>query len=192
MRERTYQRAVVKVVDVNVARTNKRHRAVQCVSSKRPAHFSGGKLPPSIILISLAALLSTTVQPAGNGHVSLEISKLTDDTQCPVPCGGMPCNASNWSLGSEAEPSSNIGEIEVSQEDSMRAESLLLNPNVVALLVRTAFILLELGSRPLKNAKKILSCGLICYWLLEYRYKLGSDGADGRGPPQRGSLLANR
>ena len=62
----------------------------------------------------------------------------------------------------------------------------------LALLVRTAFILLELGSRPLKNAKKILSCGLICYWLLEYRYKLGSDGADGRGPPQRGSLLANR
>jgi len=61
-----------------------------------------------------------------------------------------------------------------------RAESLLLNPDFVALLVRTAFILLEFGSRPLKNAKKMLSCGLICFWLFQYRF--GSDG----------SIIANR
>ena len=32
-------------------------------------------------------------------------------------------------------------------------QSLLLNPDFVALLVRTAFILLEFGSRPLKNKR---------------------------------------
>eukprot|EP00960_Hanusia_phi_P076497 768568-Hanusia_phi.AAC.9 len=39
--------------------------------------------------------------------------------------------------------------------------SLLSNADVVALIVRTTFILLEFGSRPLKNAKKILSCGYL-------------------------------
>ena len=60
------------------------------------------------------------------------------------------------------------------------SDSLLLNANLVALLVRTAFILLEFGSRPLRNAKKMLSCSLLCYWLYHYRF-----GADA-------SILANR
>ena len=45
--------------------------------------------------------------------------------------------------------------------------SLLSNADAVALIVRTTFILLEFGSRPLKNAKKILSCG---YTLKKSKY----------------------
>ncbi|KAJ1469833.1 hypothetical protein T484DRAFT_1981375 [Baffinella frigidus] len=47
---------------------------------------------------------------------------------------------------------------------------LLSDAYMVALLVRSGFILMELGSRPLRNAKKILSCGLICLWLYSYSF----------------------
>jgi len=66
------------------------------------------------------------------------------------------------------------GEQHARQENfASTAQSLLLNPNFVALLVRSVLILLEFGSRPLKNAKKMLSCALICYWL--YHYRFGSE-----------------
>lgn len=185
LRERN-QRALVNVAAINAtaaARTSRRHKVLQYAGAKRAAHFSGGnKLPQSIIPIALAALLSTiTVQPAGNGHLSLEFNEAADDMQCPSPCGNITCNASIWTGALAPEPWSNAGEICEDEDQIQRStESLLLNPNVVALLVRTAFILLEFGSRPLKNAKKMLSCGLICYWLFQYRF--GSDG----------SILANR
>lgn len=38
------------------------------------------------------------------------------------------------------------------------------------MIVRILFIFMEFGSRPLKNAKKILSCGFICLWLYHYRF----------------------
>jgi hypothetical protein len=55
-------------------------------------------------------------------------------------------------------------------------------PEFLTLVVRTAFIFLEFGSRPLKNAKKILSCGLICLWLYHYRFGTSSFSSSSRIP----------
>ena len=152
------------------------------------------RLPPSIIPIAFAALLSTwAVQPAGNGRqLSAHNVVIQTGTQCPVPrMEGL--NGTSWSNRfphaeqipwSESNPlkgaDNNEHYMQSRASGHHSEDSLLLNPDFVALLVRTAFILLEFGSRPLKNAKKMLSCGLICYWL--YHYRFGSEA----------SILANR
>mmetsp|Transcript_42920 Transcript_42920/g.104976 ORF Transcript_42920/g.104976 Transcript_42920/m.104976 type:complete len:386 (+) Transcript_42920:134-1291(+) len=46
----------------------------------------------------------------------------------------------------------------------------LWRADVIALMVRGGLIFLEFGSRPLKNAKRIFSCGLICFALYRYQF----------------------
>jgi hypothetical protein len=161
---------------------------------KWPKPFHAGKLPPSIIPITLAALLSTiTVQPAGNGRLK---GQMADYLQCPAMhrdtsnSTSMPAKdhwagarLDQWAGGVDKFVDDDPELLWLEQGGEQPAgQSLLLNPDFVALLVRTAFILLEFGSRPLKNAKKMMSCGLICFWL--YRYRSGSNAS--------GSIFANR
>ena len=168
-----------------VARPVLRVRTLNARLKRRP--FSSVKLHPcslSIIPIALAALLSTiAVQPAGNGRLLAQLEVIPP--QCPATCRGGACN---MSLGArQRRTAEGLGYdpwdedvFDDEQPPQHAADSLLLNPNFVALIVRSTLILLEFGSRPLKNAKKMLSCGLICYWL--YHYRFGSDA----------SIIANR
>ncbi len=182
LRDRTHPRTLT--VLAGAAR-----RHVPSSKARRSAPFSGGKLPSSIVPIALAAALLSTiaVQPAGNGR--LETSREVEELRCKAPCRSMGNASASAHAGvcggedrhlAEALPWDGPQDDALEEHGVHRAESLLLNPDFVALLVRTAFILLEFGSRPLKNAKKMLSCGLICYWLFQYRF--GSDG----------SIIANR
>jgi hypothetical protein len=148
-------------------------------------------------------LSAWAVQPAGNGSVLDAVGQ--QHQQCPAACpnGANPfrCNATvsgslpgrlakgtagEWTESWETWEQEHGTERFAVQHGSpthkslmenggAAHENLLLNPDFVALLVRSAFILLEFGSRPLKNAKKMLSCGLICYWLYQYRYSGSGD-----------------
>ena len=200
-RERTQAAGVSVAV---ATRPGLRRRGTPC--RKRRVFFliSGGKLPPSILPIAFAALLSAwAVQPAGNGSVLDAVGQ--QHQQCPAACPHGACNATlsgsqpgrlakgaagEWAESWETWEREHGAESFVVQHGSpahqslldnggAAHESLLLNPHFVALLVRSAFILLEFGSRPLKNAKKMLSCSLICYWLYQYRYSGSGDSVLG-------------
>ena len=171
--------------------------------------FRAGQLPPSMIPIALAALFSTfAVQPAGNGWLFDPTTDTAAHApsftmQCPLQQVNNSSAWQNFKTGEQyARHDRHTQESDWRDLDDMEEEdlldagswqwhtthakreaapqSLLLNPDFVALLVRTVLILLEFGSRPLKNAKKMLSCGLLCYWL--YHYRFGSEA----------SILANR
>jgi len=151
---------------------------------------------PTILPITLAALLTAiTVQPAGDhlpahqkqdfcasdsgemySHTMITIMNCSEENEyCSTHCGfldlGARCCANlKYFSGKRNEVGNVRSHLFKDVSFAKQETSLLSNADVVALIVRTTFILLEFGSRPLKNAKKILSCGLICIWLYRYRF----------------------
>mmetsp|Transcript_36606 Transcript_36606/g.114275 ORF Transcript_36606/g.114275 Transcript_36606/m.114275 type:complete len:299 (-) Transcript_36606:527-1423(-) len=169
--------------------------------SESPRVWRRTKYSPTILPIILAALLTAiTVQPAGD-QLSAQRSQSSHALLRNAMChpmerhlnssGGDTCGTTSESccfsdLDRQGEYDADMRFCwnRVKQERypmscllkdfsiAKHERSLLSNADTVALIVRTTFILLEFGSRPLKNAKKILSCGLICIWL--YRYRFGA------------------
>jgi len=138
--------------------------------------------PPAIPIILAALLSAAAVQPAGDinweqcscafDQSTAALDYFPTDpfsshsnlySNSTAVCG-VPCSECNNGMSGF----SSCGREDVAEElPALRA-------HILTLIVRTALILLEFGSRPLKNAKKIMSCAIICLWLYHYRFGISS------------------
>jgi len=130
--------------------------------SKRPTKHS----PPAIPIILAALLSAAALQPAGDGGkevyhcICARGEAIQYEPCCWEEFSSQYVNRSaHW----ESDTCSEWDEFNQEEDPAFSAEFLTL-------IVRILFIFMEFGSRPLKNAKKILSCGFICLWLYHYRF----------------------
>jgi len=113
--------------------------------------------PPAIPIILAALLSAAALQPAGDGGNGR--GRIGAESGCIEIQEIFGNHSAQW------DP-----DICLEGEELLEEDSPAFSAEFLTLVVRTAFIVLEFGSRPLKNAKKILSCGLICLWLYHYRF----------------------